>query len=258
MGPIMRVSPFFRCVAFLACAAAILLSGCAGNIPAAPKEERAATDPWEPLNRRVSNFNDGFDRVTFKPLAKGYEAVVPRFARQGVGNFSRNLLSPLNIINNMLQGKPGRSGVELGRFIINSTMGLGGLVDIATDSGIGSYPETFGQTFAVWGISDGPYVVLPILGPRTLSGAFAVPLNFLADPLFHADDNTLRWSIYGLRAIDLRQRLFAAEALTKDSYDRYLTIRESYLQNRRFRIYDGDPPEDEDFYDEFFDDEDIE
>jgi phospholipid-binding lipoprotein MlaA len=237
------------------CLAALFLAACAGNIPAAPKDQRAATDPWEPLNRRVSNFNDGLDKVTFKPLAKGYEAIVPRFARQGVGNFSRNLLGPMNMINNLLQGKPKHSGVELGRFLINSTMGLGGLVDIATDSGIPAYAEPFGETFAVWGIPDGPYVVIPLLGPRTLSGVFAIPLNFLADPLFHVDDSTLRWSVYGLRAVDLRQRLFAAEALTKDSFDRYLTIRESFLQNRRFRIYDGEPPEDEDFYDEFLEED---
>ena len=92
-----------------------------------------------------------------------------------------------------------------------------------------------------------------MLGPRTLSGAFAIPLNFLADPLFHYDEESTRWIIYGIRAIDLRERLFAAEALTKDSFDRYLTIRESFLQNRQYRIYDGDPPEDEDFYEDFLD-----
>lgn len=235
--------------------AIVSLSACAGKIPAAPKDQRAATDPWEPLNRRVANFNDGFDKVTFKPLAKGYEAVVPPFARKGVGNFSRNLLGPLFMVNNVLQGKIGRGGAELGRFLINSTMGIGGLVDIASHSGIPAYPETFGETFAVWGIPDGPFVTVPILGPRTLSSAFAIPLNFLADPLFHVDDNSTKWIIYGIRAIDIRQRLFAAEALIADSYDPYLTIRESYLQNRRFRVFDGNPPEDEDFYDDFLEED---
>jgi len=251
----MLSSPIRQCLPAICMLAAISLAACAGNIPPAPKEQRAATDPWEPLNRRVSNFNEGFDKVTFKPLAKGYQAVIPRFMRQGVGNFSRNLLGPRNIINNVLQGKIARGGKELGRFVINSVMGLGGLIDIATDSGIEASRETFGETFAVWGIPSGPYVVIPVLGPRTVSGAFAIPLNFLADPLFHVDDESTKWIIYGIRAIDLREQLFAAEALTADSYDRYLTIRESFLQNRQFRIYDGNPPEDDDFYDEFIDEE---
>jgi len=232
-----------------------LLSACAGNIPAAPRDQRAATDPWEPLNRRIGNFNDGLDNVTLKPLAKGYRVIVPGFARKGIRNFSTNLRGPLNIINNFLQGKPGRGFSEFGRFLMNSTFGIGGLFDIATAGGLDKYPETFGETFAVWGIPDGPYVMIPVLGPRTLSGAFAIPLTFLVDPLFHVDDESTKWIIYGIRTIDLREALFAAEALTKDSYDRYLTIREAFLQNRQYRIYDGDPPEDEDFYDDFLEEE---
>jgi len=232
-----------------------MLTACAGNIPAAPKDQRAAEDPWEPLNRRVSNFNEGLDKVTFKPLAKGYEKIMPQFAKTGIGNFSTNLLGPRNFINNFLQGKPGRGFVEFGRFLTNTIFGIGGLFDVATPSGLESYPESFGETFAVWGISDGPYVVIPVFGPRTLSGAFAIPLNFLADPLIYYDDESTQWIVYGIRGIDLRERLFIAEALVKDSHDRYLTIRESFLQNRQYRIYDGDPPEDEDFYDDFLEEE---
>ncbi len=239
------------CLLALCIVALHLLSACAGNIPAAPKDQRAATDPWEPLNRRVSNFNEGFYKVTFTPLAKGYQKIMPGFVEKGVHNFSMNLLGPMFIINNFLQGKPGRGFSEFGRFLTNTTFGIGGLFDIATAGGLESSPETFGQTFAVWGMPDGPYVVIPVLGPRTLSGAVAIPFDFLADPLFHVDDNTTKWIIYGIRLIDVRVQLFKAEALIGDSYDRYLTIRESFLQNRRFRIYDGDPPEDEDFYDEF-------
>lgn len=244
-----------QCFLGLSIVVITMLTACAGNIPAAPKDQRAAEDPWEPLNRRISNFNEGFDKVTFKPLAKGYEKIVPQFAKTGIGNFSTNLFGPRNIINNFLQGKPGRGVVEFGRFLTNTIFGIGGLFDAATAGGLESYPESFGETFAVWGISDGPYVVLPILGPRTLSGAFAIPLNFLADPLFHYDEESTKWIIYGIRAIDLRERLFTVDALTKDSFDRYLTIRESFLQNRQYRIYDGDPPEDEDFYEDFLDEE---
>lgn len=247
-----RVRQYFSGLCIIAI---LVLSACAGNIPAAPRDQRAEYDPWEPLNRRISNFNNGFDKVTFKPLAKGYDKVMPGFVKTGVGNFSTNLRGPLHIINNLLQGKAGRSGVELARFLTNSIVGIGGLFDVATASELESYPETFGETFAVWGIPDGPFVVIPILGPRTLSGAFAIPLTFLADPLWHIDDNTVKWVIYGIRLIDLRVRLFPADTLIEGSYDRYLTIRESLLQNRRFRIHDGDPPEDEDFYDEFLDEE---
>lgn len=244
-----------QCLLALCTVALAMLSACAGNIPAAAKDQRAATDPWEPLNRRVSNFNEGFYKVTFTPLAIGYQKIMPGFVERGVHNFSMNLLGPLNIINNFLQGKPTRGFNEFGRFLTNTTFGIGGLFDVAAKGGLESSPETFGQTFAVWGIPDGPYVVIPILGPRTLSGAFAIPLNFLADPLFHMDDSTDKWVIYGIRTIDARMQLFKVEQLIGDSYDRYLTIRESFLQNRRFRIYDGDPPEDDDLYEEFLEEE---
>lgn len=232
-----------------------MLAACAGNKPAAPKDQRAEYDPWEPLNRRISNFNDEFDSITFKPLAKGYQKIAPEIVERGVHNFSVNLLGPLFIINNFLQGKPARGVNEIGRFLTNSILGIGGLIDVATPMGLESNPETFDQTFAVWGIPDGPFVVVPILGPRTLTAAIAIPFNFASDPTFYLDDSSEKWILYGIRTVDLRMQLFPAEDLIKDSFDRYLTIRESYLQNLRFRIYDGNPPEDDDFYDEFLEEE---
>lgn len=231
------------------------LTACAGNIPAAPKDQRAEYDPWEGLNRRIHNFNDGLDKITLKPLAKAYQWIMPEYAERGVHNASVNLLGPLYIINNLLQGKPGRAGKELGRLIINTTIGIGGLFDVATDIGIESNPEDFGQTFAVWGIPDGPYVVVPFLGPHTLSGAFAIPFNIAADPVVYLDDSKERWIIYGIRLIDARMQLFEIDEMVEDAYDPYLRIREAFLQNRRFRIYDGNPPEDDDFYDEFLEEE---
>ncbi|MGI9204073.1 MAG: MlaA family lipoprotein [Woeseiaceae bacterium] len=248
------------CAAATVVVAVLFASGCTTTNPAAPKEERAAYDSWEPLNRRVHSFNDTVDRFTFKPLAKGYEAVFPRFIRTGINNFSRNLRTPLFMINNLLQGKGKRSLSETGRLIVNTAFGVGGLFDVATQMGMETYREDFGQTLAVWGVPDGPYVVIPIFGPRTLRDATMIPLNFFADPLLYMDHDRTRRTIYFVRAVDLRAELFPAEALIEDSYDRYLAIRESYLQNRRFLIYDGDPPEDDDFYDDFedFEDEDIE
>lgn len=241
------------CAALVATLA--LSSGCAGNIPAAPKDQRAASDPWEPLNRRIHNFNDGVDKVTLKPLAKGYQAVLPDFVERGVGNFSANLRGPSYIINNLLQGKVRRSLSETGRFLINSIVGIGGLFNVGQAVGMEPYQEDFGQTFAVWGVPDGPFVVVPLIGPRTLRDALAGPLNVLADPLLYVDDDKVRIPIAVVRAIDARARLFPAEALIADSFDRYISIREAYLQNREFRIYDGNPPEDDDFYEEFDDEE---
>lgn len=231
-----------------------MVSGCATNIPAAPKEQRAEYDPWEPLNRRISAFNDNVDKVTFKPLAKGYEAVFPSPVRRGINNFSRNLAIPLSIINNFLQGKARNGFSETGRFLANTTLGIGGLVDVGSGLGLDPHREDFGQTLAAWGVPDGPYVVIPILGPRTFRDATMVPLNFAADPLIYMKHDRTRRSIYLVRAVDLRAQLFTAEQLIEDSFDRYLSIRESYLQNRQFLIYDGDPPEDDDFYDDFEED----
>ena len=233
---------------------ALLLSGCASK-PAAPRDQRSPADPWEPMNRQIHGFNTGLDKVTLKLIAKGYQKVVPQFLRTGIGNFSSNLRTPLNIINSFLQGN-GKTGLsETGRFLANSTFGLLGVLDVATDMGLERHNEDFGQTFAKWGIPDGPYVVLPFLGPRTVRDAVAVPLNFLADPLLWYDNTSVRDKLYLVRLIDVRERLFRAEALLEGSLDRYIAIREAYLQNRLYLIYDGDPPEDDDFYDEFLEDD---
>lgn len=244
----------FRLTTVCCLICALLLSGCATK-PAAPKDQRSTADPWEPMNRQIHGFNTGLDKVTLKPIAKGYQKVFPQFLRTGIGNFSSNLRSPLNAINSFLQGK-GKTGLsESGRFLANSTIGLLGILDVATAMGLEKHNEDFGQTFAKWGVPDGPYVVLPLLGPRTLRDALAVPLNFLADPLLWYNNTSVRDKLYILRLIDVRERLFTVEALLKGSKDRYLSLREAYLQHRLFLIYDGDPPEDDDFYDEFLEDD---
>ncbi len=219
---------------------------------------RAAHDPLEPLNRRLYAINDAVDRVTLKPIARGYKAVVPDFARRGVTNFSRNLLTPRSALNNFLQGKPGPGFSELGRLIINTTLGFGGLIDVASAQGMPVYDEDFGQTLAVWGVPQGPYLFIPMLGPNTLLDAASTPIDIAADPLYHYDNSSVRDKVYALRVIDLRMRLLTAETLLEDSKDPYLTLRESYLQNRRFQVYDGNPPdtdEEEDLFEEFFEEE---
>ncbi len=235
-------------------AALLLISGCA----AIPAEQRVAYDPFERLNRGTYQFNDAIDRVTLKPIAKGYNKVVPGPVRTGVTNFGRNLLTPASALNNLLQGKPGASLSELARFGINSTFGIGGLIDVAADSGIEAQTEDFGQTAAVWGVPAGPYVVLPFRGPTTLRDAVMMPLDVMGDPLYHYENTSVRDKLVVLRIVDTRARLLSLEQLLQDSKDPYVTLRESYLQNREFEVYDGDPPldDDDEFYDEFLEEED--
>lgn len=227
----------------------LLLNGCAANGPSGAQP--SDVDPWEPTNRRIDRFNTNIDKATLKPVAQGYKKAVPEFVRQRVTNFSNNLRGPLNIINNFLQGKGGAGFSETGRFLANSTIGIGGLFDVATKIGLESHSEDFGQTFAVWGVPDGPYVIVPFYGPQTLRDALALPLDFLADPLFHYENKPVRYGLYTVRLVDLRARFLSVEGFIEDSFDRYIAIRESYLQHRQFEIYDGDPPVDEDFYDDF-------
>ena len=237
------------CKRSLLLAATLSLCACA----ATDDSQRVETDPWEPLNRSLFRVNDGFDRFLLRPIAGGYRKITPSIIRHGVSNFSDNLTTPRSAINNFLQGKPKRGLSDLTRFLFNSTIGVLGLFDIASRGGLEVYDEDFGQTLAVWGVPDGPFVVLPLLGPRTLRDAVALPIDILSDPLIHYDNSSVRDKLYILRVIDLRSRLFVAERFLEDSKDKYLTIRESYLQNRHYQVHDGEPPDDDDFYDDFED-----
>lgn len=235
----------------MAFAAAIMLSGCVSIAP----EQRSDSDPWEGLNRGIYNVNVAVDNVTLKPIAKGYGKITPSPVRRGISNFFSNLTTPASSLNNFLQGKGARGFSELGRFLVNSTVGIGGIIDVTGASGVEAFDEDFGQTAATWGIPSGPYVMLPILGPRTLRGALTMPLDALANPLNHYDNSSARDPLNVVRIINLRHSILAAEKFLEDSKDPYLTLRESYLQNREFEVFDGDPPEDDDFFDEFYDDD---
>lgn len=237
------------------CSLLLVALGAAG-CASAPAGEPAEHDPWESINRGLYGFNRGLDKVSFKPLAKGYVKVIPSPVRRSITNFSRNLSTPGSAINNFLQGKPAHGFQEFARFFVNSTVGIGGLFDIASRSGVEAHPEDFGQTAAVWGIPSGPFVMLPFFGPRSVRDAISLPLDIAADPLRYYDDDTVRISLWVLRVIDVRARLLPLEGLVEDSADPYVTMRESYLQNREFEIYDGDPPiDDDEFFDEFLEED---
>ena len=246
----------------VSCLATVLLAlaGCAGNPPAGNSGQATTDDPWEPLNRNIYRMNRTLDKYSLKPVASGYRQIVPGAIRTGIDNFFVNLRTPWHSINNLLQGDGMQSLHEAGRFLFNSTFGIGGLVDVASQMGLEKHTEDFGQTLAVWGVPDGPYVVVPFFGPATLRDAVAMPLDFMADPLVWYDNSAVRDKLYVLRIVNLRERYLDAEELLEDSYDPYIRLREAYLQNRRYQVYDGDPPMEDDFYEDFEEDfeEDVE
>ena len=240
-----------RRLALLAAVCAVS-AGCAGT-PSTAKTE----DPYESVNRSVYAFNTTVDRFTLKPAAKVYKAVTPKFVRRGVTNFFVNLATPSSSLNNFLQGKPQAGMSEMSRFVFNSTVGLGGLIDVSAMSGVEAQTEDFGQTFATWGMSSGPYIYLPFLGPSTALDVVARPFDFFANPVNYIDDTGTRDRLRVLNIVQIRTQLLAAEGLIEDSEDPYVALREAFLQNREFQIFDGDPPvseEEDDLFNEFFED----
>jgi len=250
----------FRSIQIICIALILMQVGACASSPKVAEEEaqvRYAGDPWEPLNRGIYAVNDALDTVTLKPLSKGYKKITPGFVRRGISNFFANLRTPLNIVNNLLQGKGRDALSETARLAMNSTVGIGGLFDPAASAGLERHDEDFGQTLAKWGVPAGPYVMVPILGPRTLRDAITIPLDIFLDPLYHYDNSSVRDKLWILKAIHVRSKLLAAESTIESSFDAYVTIREAYLQNREYLIYDGDPPvdDDDDLFDEFFEEE---
>ena len=218
--------------------AAFCTAGCAADMPA--NVERSEADPWEPMNRRIDSFNQQVDRYTLKPIAKGYQKVVPEFMRKGVTNFSSNLRGPLHIINNFLQGDAGEGFSETGRFFVNSTIGVFGLFDIASRMGFQRYEEDFGQTLAVWGVGSGPYIVVPFLGPTTLRDAvgFGVQTTFLY-PVSYIDHDGYRAGLLSLNYVDFKADLLSAQRILDDaSVDPYEFMKNAYLERRENLIHD--------------------
>lgn len=214
------------------------LVGCAGQ----QVTERNPDDPWEGFNRRVFTFNDAIDRAVLKPVARGYRTITPQPVQTGVGNFFSNLGEIRTVLNSLLQGKPGNAGTAAGRFVINTTVGIGGLWDFATHMEITADEEDFGQTLGVWGVGEGPYLVLPLLGPSTVRDTTGLPLDMYTYPVTHVDDDAVRYGLTALRIVDLRAGLLDQEELIRG--DRYSFIRDTYLQRRRFEVSDGEQGDD--------------
>jgi phospholipid-binding lipoprotein MlaA len=225
----------------------LALSGCA-SVPG----KGDPRDPLEGYNRAVYKFNDTLDRAVLKPVAKGYDNVVPDLVKTGIHNFFSNLGELVVITNDVLQAKGEQALSDTGRFIINSTFGIVGLFDIATPVGLPKHNEDFGQSLGKWGVGPGPYFVLPFLGPSTVRDALAKPFDWQLQYPAYVEHVPTRNSAYALEVIDTRASLLGAtNVLGEAALDPYIFVRDAYLQRRQGLVYDGSPPKtEEDLEDE--------
>ena len=231
---------------------AAMMLGCSS----VPKEYRDPRDPWQSYNRAMFKFNTDFDNAFFKPVAKGYQIVTPEPVDRGVTNFFNNVADLISAVNNALQFKLSRAGTDVGRIVVNSTVGIGGLFDVATNMGLQSYKEDFGQTLGYWGLGAGPYFIIPILGPSSVRDTIGWAGDIVVDPFFSLSQDEIYWGFVLLDAVDTRADLLAAgEILDEAAIDRYSFIRDAFLQRRLYLVHDGNPPED-DTEDLFWDDDD--
>ncbi len=212
----------------------------------APATQPLSYDPWEKLNRRVHRFNEVVDRGVAKPLAKAYIAVVPRPVRLGVGNFFNNLGQPVSAVNALLQGKPKQAGQTLGRFLLNSTLGIGGLFDPASSAKLPNKSEDFGQTLGVWGWKQSRYLELPLFGPRTVRDALGMAGDSPLSPMRGIEADKVRVFLQGLQLVDVRTQLMAVDKMREGATDDYALVRDAWTQRRQYQIFgDGDEAADE-------------
>lgn len=214
---------------------ATLSAGCATSNP---------RDPLEPMNRKVYAFNKALDSAIIKPVAVGYDKVIHRTIRKGVSNFFRNLRMVVTTLNDALQLKYEKVPVDIMRFSTNLVFGLGGVIDVATDLRMPYHEEDFGQTLGYWGVSSGPYLVLPFFGPSNIRDGLGLPVDIYVNPLFdQVDDEGFRIGLIALSVIDTRANLLQSEKfLRQASLDEYSFLRDSYLQRREYLIRDGAAP----------------
>jgi phospholipid-binding lipoprotein MlaA len=233
----MRAAYGRTALAWTTLALTILCTGCA--------TARDPRDPLEPVNRKVFQFNDAVDKAITKPVAQGYRAVVPPPVRGGITNFFGNFRDVTTAVNNLLQLKVPRAASDLGRILINSTVGILGFFDVASRLGLEKHDEDFGQTLGHYGVEAGPFLMLPLLGPSTARDTVGLVGDYFTDPEFYIFNHTPEsYIVFGTRIINLRANLLAIEGLLDQSgLDQYAFLRDAYLQRRRNQIYDGNPPD---------------
>ncbi len=219
-------------------ALAVACAGCATPPGGNPR------DPFESFNRGMFAFNDGVDKAVFIPAATVYRDITPALVRTGVGNFLGNLEDVWSFVNSLLQGKPKIAASNFMRVNVNTVMGLGGILDVASEAGIERQREDFGQTLGHWGMPSGPYLVLPFMGPSTVRDTFAMPVDRAADIVGNLDHVPTRNSIKLIDLLDTRAGLLrVTTALDEEALDRYTFTRDAFLQRRLTAVHDGEPPE---------------
>ena len=228
----------------------ILLSGCS-------YQNELINDPIDPLensNRSIYTFNENLDEAILEPAADGYDYITPKFLQKGFNNFFDNINYPVTIINQLLQGNIGESLQDTLRFTINTTIGIFGLFDPASSMGLPEHDEDFGQTLAVWGVKEGPYLMLPFFGPKTLRSLTGDLTDVLFNPLLNIDDTNLKIKTNLINILQDRSDLSTLEEELDNSFDPYQYIKDSYIQNRQYKIYNGNITEDDIEIDIDFDD----
>jgi phospholipid-binding lipoprotein MlaA len=221
----------------------IVLAGCA----AGPKANPA--DPFERVNRAIYGFNERIDKAVLEPVARGYRFALPAFVRTGVGNVFSNVSEVRNVLNNTLQGKFTDAYSDFGRLAINSTLGLLGFFDIASEAGIERHQEDFGQTLGVWGFAQGPFIMLPLFGPSTVRDTAGWGVDIYSDPARLVDPTRAQNQIRGVRIVQRRSELLDAKKIIDAvALDEYQFVRDAYLQRRHNLVYDGKPPPEKDLF----------
>lgn len=222
----------------------LLLGGCA-TVDEAYRDPR---DPYESFNRTMYNFNESLDKAILKPLAKGYKAIMPVPVDNGITNFFSNIDDVVSAVNNLLQFKLTRAASDVSRILVNTTIGLLGFIDVASNLNMPKYGEDFGQTLGAWGIDPGPYIVLPFFGPSNGRDTIGLVVDWYTDPVAYLEPESHRWMVRGLRLIDRRADLLgASRVLEQAALDPYEFSRDAYLQKRQYDVYDGNPPLEEDY-----------
>jgi phospholipid-binding lipoprotein MlaA len=228
---------------------ALLLLGCAVALSACvtlpPNSKPVPQDPFERWNRGIYKFNDALDRAVVKPVARTYTRVLPQLARTGIGNFLANLHTPTVMINDALQGKPKAALIDFARLLVNTTFGLGGLLDPATRTGLPRNEEDFGQTLGKWGVHAGPFLELPLLGPSDMRDGPAKIVDVYTYPPTYLTNPYEEYGLWGLTLIDTRAGLLSLDNTLKQAYDPYAFIRDAYLHRRAFLISNGKVPDEE-------------
>jgi phospholipid-binding lipoprotein MlaA len=226
--------------------AALLVVGALSGCASLSDDYRDPRDPFEPYNRAMYQFNSDFDQAFFTPVAKGYRYITPEPVDQGITNFFNNLRDVTSMLNNLLQLKLSRAVTDAGRIVVNSTAGVLGFMDVASNLDLPSYKEDFGQTLGYWGIGPGPYFVVPILGANDIRDTISLVPDWYSQPVAYLDDTDVQWALSTLYSIDVRaDHLGASDVLESAALDPYVFTRDAYLQRRRNLVYDGNPPAEE-------------